>query len=182
MDSVKLKYRAILYARQVTLYACRAEYSPELEQWLESHKNIYHAVEKMESIISHFSTHAGGVIIWDGLTKLLPVMIDKKDEDKLVVAYDKIIIEDLGFYKFDILGLNSLTLLKDTLNYTPQINWETVDFEDENIYKMLCEGDVLGVFQLSDQADKVATTTKMFEDLIAINALIRPGYVILENI
>ena len=125
------------------------EYSPELEQWLESHKNIYHAVEKMEGIISHFSTHAGGVIIWDGLTKLLPVMIDKKDEDKLVVAYDKIIIEDLGFYKFDILGLNSLTLLKDTLDYTPQINWETVDFEDENIYKMLCEGDVLGIFQLS---------------------------------
>lgn len=152
------------------------EYSPELEQWLESHKNIYHAVEKMEGIISHFSTHAGGVIIWDGLTKLLPVMIDKQDEDKLVVAYDKTIIEELGFYKFDILGLNSLTLLKDTLDYTPQINWETVDFEDENIYKMLCEGDVLGVFQLSDQADKVvAQQPKCFEDLIAINALIRPG-------
>ena len=152
------------------------KHSKEFHDWLKAHKNIWHAVEKLEGIMSHFSTHAGGVIICEDLTKKLPVTIDKNDGDKMVVAYDKKIVEELGHYKFDILGLNSLTVMKDALDYLPDIDWHKVDFDDINVYKTLCTGDVLGVFQLSDQKDTVVEQQpRCFEDLIAINALIRPG-------
>lgn len=150
--------------------------NPNFEKWLKHHKNIYLAVEKLEGVMSHYSTHAGGVVICENLASLMPVTIDTKDKDKLVIAYDKKIVEELGHYKFDILGLNSLTLMKDALEYLPPFEWHDVDFEDSNVYDLLCEGDVLGVFQLSDQKDKVVEQQpRSFEDLIAINALIRPG-------
>ena len=122
------------------------------------------------------STHAGGIIICEGLTSLLPIFTNAEDRTKMIVALDKKILEGLGHYKFDVLGLNSLTLMEDIVEYTGEIDWHNVDFEDKNVYKELCEGNVLGVFQLSDQKDKVIQQQpKCFEDLIAINALIRPG-------
>lgn len=152
------------------------EYSADFKQWIEQHKEIYEILFRFEGMIEHHSTHAGGVIICKNLTELLPVMTNSDDRDKLIVAMDKKEIEELGHYKFDILGLKSLTLMKNISDYTGVIPKESMDFEDSNIYDMLCSGDVLGVFQLSDQRDKVMQQQpKCFEDLIAINALIRPG-------
>ena len=81
----------------------------------------------------------------------------------------------------DILGLTTLPIIKYTLDSIErvtgkQINLKEIDLEDENIYEMLCKGDVSGVFQLSGQKDKVVKQQpKNFRDLIAINAIIRPG-------
>lgn len=149
----------------------------EFENWLKEHENIWKCVYKLEGVLSHMSTHAGGVIICENLTSKLPVFTDSKDRSKLIVAYDKHIIEELGHYKFDILGLNSLTMLRDVIdNIGNDIDWSKVDFEDEKVYKMLSEGNTAGVFQLSEQSEKVVEQKpKSFEDLIAINALIRPG-------
>ena len=150
--------------------------SRELKCWLEEHENIYKTVYKIEGILSNMSTHAGGIIICEGLTSLLPIFTNAEDRTKMIVALDKKILEGLGHYKFDVLGLNSLTLMEDIVEYTGEIDWHNVDFEDKNVYKELCEGNVLGVFQLSDQKDKIIQQQpKCFEDLIAINALIRPG-------
>ena len=150
--------------------------SKELALWFDKNKNIYEVVKKLEGKLRTYSTHAGGVIICEGLEEILPVITDSDDRTKKIIALDKKALEDLGHYKFDILGLNSLTLMENVLKYTGHINWQDVDFEDENIYSMLCEGDVLGVFQLSDQRDKVIEQQpKNFQDLVAINALIRPG-------
>ena len=150
--------------------------SKELVSWLEANNNIYKVVRKLEGRLRTYSTHAGGVIICNGLTELLPVISDSDDRTKKIIALDKKALESLGHYKFDILGLNSLTLMENILNYTGHINWQDVDFEDENIYNMLCDGDVIGVFQLSDQRDKVVEQQpRNFQDLVAINALIRPG-------
>lgn len=150
--------------------------SDELSLWFENNKNLLHIVKKLEGIVEHMSTHAGGVIICENLTSILPIIVDSDDREKMIVALDKKQLEAMGHYKFDILGLRSLTLMGDIIQQTGKIDWHEIDFEDENIYKMLCSGDVLGVFQLSDQKDKVMQQQpRCFEDLIAINALIRPG-------
>lgn len=151
--------------------------STELVKWFENNIFIYECVKKLEGVLSHMSTHAGGVIICENLTSKLPIMTMSDDRSKMIVAYDKIIIEELGHYKFDILGLKSLTLLKNTLdNIKEKIDWTKVDFEDKEVYNMLQQGDVIGVFQLSEQSDAVVKQQpRNFEDLIAINAIIRPG-------
>lgn len=151
--------------------------SEELRDFFDSHKDWYKLVARLEGVMSHMSTHAGGVIICEDLMSKLPVLLDKDDNNKLVIGLDKKALESLGHYKFDILGLNSLTLLSQTLsNIDDKIDWFNVDYEDQNVYNMLCTGDVLGVFQLADQRDKVMQQQpRCFEDLIAINALIRPG-------
>lgn len=153
------------------------EESQTLCDWFKANERIYDCVEKLEGVLSHMSTHAGGVIICQDLIKKLPIITDSSDRSKMIVAFDKHIISDLGHYKFDILGLKSLTLLKDILdNIDEKIDWHNIDFEDENVYKMLSSGDTLGVFQLTEQSDAVQQQQpNCFEDLIAINALIRPG-------
>lgn len=153
------------------------EENKEFAKWMKENTKIYNCVYKLEGVLSHMSTHAGGVIICEGLTSKLPIFSMAEDRSKMIVAYDKIIIEELGHYKFDILGLKSLTLLKNTLNnISEEIDWTRVDFEDESVYNMVKNGDVLGVFQLSEQADAVIKQQpRNFEDLIAINAIIRPG-------
>jgi len=170
--------------RIVGLLPCRLSFtlkeavdeSKELRMWLKQHDEIYSAVQKFEGIMEHFSTHAGGVLICKGLTSILPVMNTSEDRDKLIVALDKHAVEELGHYKFDILGLKSLILMQNITKYTGEINWHEIDFEDKKIYKMLCDGNVAGIFQLSDQKEKVMQQKpRCFEDLIAINALIRPG-------
>lgn len=147
------------------------------EKWCKDNEFMYKCIAKIEGVLSHMSTHAGGVVICEGLTEKLPTFVDSSNKDKLIIAYDKHIIEALGHYKFDILGLNSLNLLKDTLdNIEGGINWSEVDFEEPQVYEMLATGDVLGVFQLSEQAHAVELQKpRCFEDLISINAIIRPG-------
>lgn len=150
--------------------------SPEFYQWVGKNPDIAYVVAKLEGILSHMSTHAGGVVICPGLTGKLPTMLDPQDKSKLVVAFDKIVVDALGHYKFDVLGLISLEVIANTLKYLPKIDWHQVDFEDQKVYNLLCQGDVAGVFQLSEQKDKVVEQQpRCFEDLIAINALIRPG-------
>ena len=150
--------------------------SAELKKWLSSHQLIYTALSRLEGIVEHHSTHAGGVVICKDLTSLLPVMTNSDDREKLIIALDKKEIEELGHYKFDILGLESLTVMQNAIEYVDGYDKHSIDYEDPNIYEMLCSGDVLGIFQLADQRDKVVEQhPTCFKDLIAINALIRPG-------
>ena len=148
-----------------------------INNFFDKNPLIKRCVQKLEGVLSHMSTHAGGIIICEGLTEKLPVWTMAEDREKLIVGYDKYIIEELGHFKFDVLGLNYLTLMKNAMdNLIEPIDWAKVDFEDEAVYDMLCNGDVFGVFQLSEQKDKVVEQApRCFEDLISINALIRPG-------
>lgn len=150
--------------------------SKDLRDFFENHIDLLEYVKAFEGKLEHFSTHAGGVIICDGLTEMLPIIPDKDDREKMIVALDKKVLEKLGHYKFDVLGLKALTLMENILEYTGHIDWHSVDFEDPLVYQDLRRGDVLGVFQLADQREKVLEQQpETFEDLIAINALIRPG-------
>ncbi len=155
--------------------------SPQLIKLKEKYKKEFQIIERLEGTISHESQHAGGVIIYPDIGSNLPIKTKAEDRDKRIVGFDKYMLEDLGFYKFDILGLTTLPVLKNTLDSIQLIEGVTIDlyetnYDDPKVYDMLSKGDVSGVFQLANQAGKVMEQKpKNFNDLIAINALIRPG-------
>lgn len=155
--------------------------SPQLLNYKEKYKVEFEVIERLEGVISHEAQHAGGVIIYPNLSSILPIKTKGNDRTKRIVAFDKDMLEELGHYKFDILGLETLPVIKRCLNSIKEfegkdIDLYTIDYNDKNIYTMLCQGDVSGVFQLSNQAQKVIEQQPQnFNDLIAINALIRPG-------
>jgi DNA polymerase-3 subunit alpha len=90
-------------------------------------------------------------------------------------------LHELGHFKFDVLGLETLPMIRRCLESIKETTGEDVDLyklnlDEPEVYDMLCKGDVSGVFQLANQAQKVMEQQpRNFKDLIAINALIRPG-------
>lgn len=162
---------------KITFSFAEALAEEEVSKFFNKHNELVNIIALIENITDHFSTHAGGVIIFKDLDKHLPVLRDKNDHSKMIIGLDKDTLAKYGHHKFDILGLSSLNVIGDTIKYIGDpINWLDVDFEDQNIYDMLCRGDVHGVFQLSDQSEKIVEQQpRNFEDLIAVNALIRPG-------
>lgn len=157
------------------------EMSPDLEHYRRKFKTEFDVIERLEGVISHESMHAGGVIIYPDLSRYVPIKTISEDRSKRIVAWDKYMLEDLGHYKFDVLGLETLPTVRRTLDSIREttgedIDLNRIDYEDPEVYAMLCKGDVSGVFQLANQAQKVMEQRpKDFRDLIAINALIRPG-------
>lgn len=155
--------------------------SPELLDYKKKYHVEWEVIERLENVISHESQHAGGVIIYPNLSSILPVKTQANDRNKRIVAWDKYMLEELGHYKFDILGLETLPVVRNTLisiekSTGEKIDLSKIDLEDPNVYDMLCLGDVSGVFQLANQSSKVIEQQpRNFRDLIAINALIRPG-------
>ena len=155
--------------------------SPGLLVYVKQYPVEFGIIERLEGIVSHESQHAGGVIICKDLSSHLPVKTVGEDRTKRIVAFDKYMVDELGHFKFDILGLETLPIIKrclDSIEATTgkAINLHTIDMEDQNVYDMLCKGDVSGVFQLANQASKIIEQQpRSFRDLIAINALIRPG-------
>lgn len=155
----------------------------DFRKYCISYPNELEIMRKLHGIVRHSSTHAGGVIIADNIINKVPVRaieIDGK-RDMLIACYDKDVLHDLGYTKFDLLGLNTLTVIEEAIisvnkEYDAQIDLDKLSFDDPEIYSMLCEGDVDGVFQVSNQKQMtVQMQPKCFDDLIALNALIRPG-------
>ena len=136
---------------------------------------------RFENVISNVSMHAGGIIIWNDLSKTLPVTSTTEDRSRLIVGFNMDELEELGYFKFDVLGLQTLEIIERTLDNIKKVTGENIDVtqineEDEEVYKLFQRGQVSGVFQLEEQAEKVMQQQpSSFADLIAINALIRPG-------
>jgi DNA polymerase-3 subunit alpha len=155
--------------------------APELVEIKKKYKVEWEVIERLEGIVSHESQHAGGVIIYPNLSSILPIKVKADDKTKRIVAFDKYMLEELGHYKFDILGLETLPVIKRALDSIREvegieIDLHSIDYDDQQVYDMLCKGDVSGVFQLANQAQKVMEQQpRNFRDIIAINSLIRPG-------
>ena len=158
--------------------------SPQFAKFIEDNKFIGECIIRLEGVISHESKHAGGFVTYNGLTSLTPCSYENDHAGNRtipVVQFDKKMIEACGFYKMDVLGLENLTTVRYALDMIEEnegikIDLDNIDFEDKEVYDMLCEGDVSGVFQLANQSSMVMEQKpRRFDDLIAINALIRPG-------
>lgn len=154
--------------------------SDELYAMRHQYPEYFKHMERLQNTVSHSTLHAGGVIVYPNLNTLVPLQIDR-DSGMNVVAWDKKMVESFGLIKFDVLGLETLPIVRNCLDSIEQMtgtrpDLTKIDLEDQNIYDMLCKGDVSGVFQISGQPAKVMEQQpRSFRDLIAINALIRPG-------
>ena len=137
----------------------------------------------LEGSLRNTGIHACGVIITpDEITKFVPVAT-AKDSDLVVTQFDNSVVEDAGLLKMDFLGLKTLTLIKDTVKlvkYKHKINLNPDEFplDDEKTYSLFQRGDTVGIFQYESAGMKKYLKDlkpTVFADLIAMNALYRPG-------
>jgi len=162
------------------------EQVPELQTIYKSEELkgiVLREAEKLEGSVRNTGVHAAGIIIapYD-LTEIVPVAT-AKDSDLLVTQYDGRVIEDAGVIKMDFLGLKTLTIIKDALrmikhNHGVQIEIDYIPLDDQETYALYQRGDTNGTFQFeSDGMQMYLRDLKpdKFEDLIAMNALYRPG-------
>ncbi|MBX2929362.1 MAG: DNA polymerase III subunit alpha [Saprospiraceae bacterium] len=144
---------------------------------------MIHMAEKLEGSIRNTGIHACGVVITpDEITKYVPVKVDK-ESDMLVTQFDNSVAEYAGLLKMDFLGLKTLSIIKDAVrmieeNHGLQIDPEEVPLEDAKTYELFQRGETVAIFQyesagMQKYMKELVPTT--FEDLIAMNALYRPG-------
>lgn len=147
------------------------------------HSEVLHAAEKLEGSVRNTGIHAAGIIIAPSdLTDLLPVFM-VKDVDSLITQYEGNVIENAGVIKMDFLGLKTLTIIKDALalikrNYNLEINIDELPLDDEETYALYQAGETNGTFQFESpgmQKHLINLKPDKFDDLIAMNALYRPG-------
>ena len=139
--------------------------------------------EKLEGSVRNSGIHAAGVIIApNDLTEYIPVSTSK-DSDLLVTQFDGKVIEDAGMLKMDFLGLKTLSIIKDSLklistNKGVEIDIDTIPLDDQLTFELYQRGDTIGTFQFESPGMRkylqVLKPTDI-EDLIAMNALYRPG-------
>ncbi|MBE7177624.1 MAG: DNA polymerase III subunit alpha [Mucilaginibacter polytrichastri] len=159
---------------------------PELKEILNGtdvRAKVLQEAEKLEGSVRNTGVHAAGIIIApDDLTNIIPVAT-AKDSDLLVTQFDGRVIEDAGVIKMDFLGLKTLTIIKDALrlirqNHGVEIDIDHIPLDDAITYELYQRGDTNGTFQFeSDGMQMYLRDLKpdKFEDLIAMNALYRPG-------
>lgn len=159
---------------------------PRLQELITQNPKIKHLFDialKLEGKTRHASKHAAGIVISpQPIDEVLPVYIPA-DSDELVAQYAMTELELLGFLKIDLLGLKNLTLIKRVLTiiekeYDIIINMDTIPLDDAKTFELICAGNTSGVFQLESTGLKDVLRKlqpNKFEDIIAVNALYRPG-------
>jgi len=141
---------------------------------------------RIEGLARHASVHAAGVVIAPGpLTDYVPVCIapDAKEAGGIITQYDMVALEQVGMLKIDLLGLKTLTVLHDATRMVADrhgvtVDLERPDLEDPKVYALLRSGRTAGIFQFeSALATECLRNMKCdrFDDLVATNALMRPG-------
>jgi DNA polymerase-3 subunit alpha len=147
------------------------------------HGDVLRLAEKLEGSVRNTGIHAAGIIIAPSdLTDLLPVFM-AKDVDSLITQFEGNVIENAGVIKMDFLGLKTLTIIKDALelikrNYNVVIDIDTIPLDDAETYELYQAGDTNGTFQFESagmQKHLINLKPDKFDDLIAMNALYRPG-------
>lgn len=160
---------------------------PQLEKEKESLNPLVASTlkfaETLEGSVRQTGVHACGVIIGrDPLIEHIPVM-STKDCHLLITQYDGRFVEPVGMLKMDFLGLKTLSIIKDTLANVKlskgiELDMDKVPLNDEKAFKLFSNGETTGIFQFESPGMKKhlrALQPNRFEDLVAMNALYRPG-------
>ena len=175
---------------KVNLKRC-LQYVPEIKALYEGdNENIASMLtyaSQLEGTNRQIGIHACGVIIGaDDLTNFAPICTvdDKKAGKKVIVTqYDGHVVENVGLIKMDFLGLSTLSIIKEALKNIKlsrgvDVDIDHIPIDDPDTYKLFCEGNTVAVFQfesLGMQSNLKELKPTQFEDLIAMNALYRPG-------
>lgn len=145
--------------------------------------DVLHVAERLEGSVRNTGIHAAGIIIAPkDLTELIPVFTSK-DTNLCITQIEGSVIEDSGVIKMDFLGLKTLTIIKDALDIIKQnhgvaLDIDTISLNDAKTYELYQRGDTIATFQFeSPGMQKYLKELKpdQFADLIAMNALYRPG-------
>ncbi len=145
-------------------------------------KHLLDLAMKLEGLPRHSSTHAAGVVIGDRpLAQLVPLYRDPRS-DMPVTQFDMKYVEAAGLVKFDFLGLKTLSVLQKAVQMLAlrniHVDLSTLEWDDEATYKLLQSGNTVGVFQVESEGMRrtlSAVKPTVFEDIIALGALYRPG-------
>jgi DNA polymerase-3 subunit alpha len=160
------------------------EKNPELQREIKHNpqtvKLINYAL-KLENNIRHTSMHAAGVVIAPKkLTEYMPLY---KTKDDITTHFEKDEVESIGLLKMDILGLKTLTIIKNIIREVRESQGVNIDLENINLldgktFKVFQKGDTDGIFQFESSGMRdylKKTKPSKIEDLIVLNALYRPG-------
>lgn len=162
--------------------------SPELKQELSSPNELIRSTLKfaqtLEGSVRQTGVHACGILISrDPLTDHIPVMPTKDGDKLLTTQYDGKFVEDIGLLKMDFLGLKTLSIIKETIENVKLSRGITIDMDnlpenDPLTLELFSNGDTTGIFQFESPGMKKHLRNlkpSRFEDLVAMNALYRPG-------
>ena len=166
------------FAESQELDSIRRDESPE-----NLKGQILRLAIQLEGSVRNTGIHAAGIIIApDDITKYIPVSTSKESE-LLITQFDGKVIESAGMLKMDFLGLKTLTVIVDAIrlierNHGHKIEIDDIPLDDEKTYQLYQRGDTIGTFQFESEGMrqylKDLKPTNI-EDLIAMNALYRPG-------
>src|SRR2546421_12309361 len=164
-----------------------SEKSPELGQRARQDERVRKILElgtRIEGLARHASVHAAGVVIAPGpLTDYVPVCLAPQEAEAIITQYDMVALEQVGMLKIDVLGLRTLTVIHDAVGMVAErhgvtLDMNALDLEDPQVYQLLGSGRTAGVFQFeSPLATDCLRSMRCdrFDDLVATNALLRPG-------
>ena len=169
----------MIYARQE---------APEIEQREKAEQEVAELLalaERLEGVVRNVGMHAGGVLIAPGrITDFCPLYM-QPGSDNAVSQFDKDDVEAIGLVKFDFLGLATLTILELAKDFIRarhenrrEFTLDSVPLDDRAAYQLMSEGKTVAVFQLeSSGMQRMLRDAKpsVFEDVIALVALFRPG-------
>jgi DNA polymerase-3 subunit alpha len=158
---------------------------PQFKQMAEDDETVGQLVEiakSLEGLFRHASTHAAGIVIGDRpLQELLPLYRDPRSEMP-VTQYNLKWVEPAGLVKFDFLGLKTLTTIQYAVEMVRKrgidLDIDAIPIEDAATYNLYARGDTYGIFQFESGGMRRALMDlkpDRIEDLIAMNALYRPG-------
>ena len=147
------------------------------------HADTINNAIQLEGSVRNVGTHACGIIITpEPLIDLIPIT-NSKDSDLMVTQFDNSVVENAGLLKMDFLGLKNLTIIKDCVKIIQKLHNKNIDIDnlpldDKKTYEIFKNGKTKGIFQFSSdgmRAHLKQLKPDKFDDLIAMNALYRPG-------
>ena len=163
------------------------EAEPDLKEWYDNDPTVRKVIDigkKLEGLARHASVHACGVVIADApLTDFLPVY-KQAGSDDLITQFEGPTVEKVGLLKMDFLGLKTLSVLRRAIDliasmHGDKIDLEAIDIADQKVFReIFCSGKTKGVFQFESggmQDLLMKLKPDRIEDMIAANALYRPG-------
>ena len=170
---------------KITLHEA-LEQEPRLKELIEVNpkaQKLFDLATRLEGLTRHASKHAAGIVISpEPIDQVLPLYVPPKSTE-LVTQYAMTELESLGFLKMDLLGLKNLTLIDKAIaliakNHKVILDIDKLPLDDQKTFTLIGQGKTSGVFQLeSDGLKDVLRKLQpdKFEDIIAVNALYRPG-------
>lgn len=158
------------------------EDKPDVASEIPGYQEYIEIAAELMGTIRHQGVHAAGVLVGDQpLINLIPMFVDTKDRSSKISQFDMNDVEAVGLLKIDVLGLETLTVIKRCLEFIdsakrPVLNCE--DLEDEEAFRLMCRGDTVGLFQLESFGMRqilLRSQPREIEDIIATISLYRPG-------